>query len=91
MENLWNKFVESKFYLMLGTAFRTALVAALGILVGFGVGVFDISTGDWKGIAAVALAAFLKVVYNYFDKNYVDYGPSKVKIVSAPSGYEGTE
>ena len=49
------------------------LSSALGQLMAYGTGVFDLGGGEWKGIAAAGIAAVIAFAYNYLlpvDKRY---------------------
>ena len=39
--------------------------AALGQLMAYGTSIFDLGSGEWKGIAAAGIAAAIAFAYNY--------------------------
>jgi hypothetical protein len=39
--------------------------AVLGQLVAYGAGIFDLSAGEWKGVAAAGIAAAIAFAYNF--------------------------
>jgi hypothetical protein len=68
-------FPTSAEWLSMGwTALRTFVVTAIGAILAFGVGIFDLSGGDWKGIAASGISAVLMVVVQFFNKGNDKYG-----------------
>jgi hypothetical protein len=59
---------------MLWTAARTFVVTAIAQVLAYGVGVFDLSAGDWKAVAASGVAAVLMVVVRFLDPSNKSYG-----------------
>ena len=59
---------------MLWTALRTFVVTAIGAILAYGVAVFDLSAGDWKGVAASGISAVLMVVVQFFNRGNDKYG-----------------
>jgi hypothetical protein len=59
---------------MLWTATRTFCVAAIGQIFAYGAGIFDLSAGDWEGVASSGVAALLMVVVQFFNKGNDKYG-----------------
>lgn len=59
---------------MLWTALRTFVVTAIGAILAYGVAVFDLSAGDWKGVAASGISAVLMVVVQFLNKSNDKYG-----------------
>jgi hypothetical protein len=64
----------SEWLQMLWTAARTFIVTAIAQVLAYGVGVFDLSAGDWKAVAASAVAAVLMVVVRFLDTSNKSYG-----------------
>lgn len=62
---------------MLWTAVRTFLVTAIGQVLAFGSSVFDLSAGDWKGVAASGIAAALMVIVQFLNPGNTKYGIQK--------------
>ena len=57
----------------LKTVLLVAISAALGQLMAYGASVFDLSAGQWKGIASAGIAAVIAFAYNYlssWDRRY---------------------
>lgn len=55
------------------TLLLVAISAALGQLMTYGTSIFDLGAGEWKGVAASAIAAVIAFAYNYLlpqDKRY---------------------
>lgn len=53
---------------------KVFLGTALAELITFGTGIFDLGKGDWKGIAAAAVAAVLVAAYSYLDPTDTRFG-----------------
>jgi hypothetical protein len=56
------------------TLIKTFIVASVGQLLAYGVGVFEITAGQWKAVAASGIAAVLMWVYNWANTNDTRYG-----------------
>jgi len=50
------------------------LSTALGQLMAYGTGVFDLRSGQWKGIAAAGIAAVIAFAYNFLIPQDTRYG-----------------
>ncbi len=50
------------------------LSATLGQLMVYGTGIFDLSTGEWKGVAAAGIAAVIAFAYNFLIPQDTRYG-----------------
>jgi len=50
------------------------LSAVLGQLIAYGSGIFDLGSGEWKGVAAAGVAALIAFAYNFLIPNDTRYG-----------------
>lgn len=50
------------------------VVAVLGQLVTVGAAIFDLGSGQWKGIAAAGIAALIAFAYKWLNPFVKDYG-----------------
>ena len=48
--------------------------AVLGQLVAYGTSIFDLGSGEWKGVAAAGVAAVLAFAYNFLIPQDGRYG-----------------
>ena len=59
-------------------ALKTVLLvfvsAALGQLMAYGGSVFDLGSGEWKGIATAGIAAVIALLYNWLNPTDARYG-----------------
>lgn len=64
----------SQWLQMLWTALRTFIVTAIGMILAFGAGIFDLSANDWKGVLASGVSAVLMVVLQFLNPGNDKYG-----------------
>jgi hypothetical protein len=72
------------------TALKTFVVTAIAQLIAYGTGVFDLSTDQWKGVAASAVTAVLMVVVNFLNPKYTGYGVGKTATAASASANTAT-
>ena len=68
----------SKITAALATGARAFVAASLGLYLALGVGVFDLSDGQWKGILSAGIAAVALVAFNWASPNNPKYGIGSV-------------
>lgn len=56
------------------TALRTFFVTAIGAILAFGIGIFDLAASDWKGVLASGISAVLMVVLQFLNPGNDKYG-----------------
>ena len=59
---------------MLYTLVRVFLGGALTVVIGSGIGVFEMTIGDWKAAASAGIAAVIILVFNYVNPKDARYG-----------------
>lgn len=56
------------------TLVKVFVATCLAQLIAFGTGIFDLSGGDWKAVAAAGVAAVLVAGYKFLDPTDTTYG-----------------
>ena len=70
---------NNSYYLAGRTLLKTFVSTVLGQLIIFGTGILDLTSSDWKAVAAAGLAAVILTGYNALNPSYPDYGVHKLE------------